>query len=120
MAWPNARGAGRARRYHEPVEQIDDCVARTAEVIATKWTPQLLDQLAADPARFSDLQRAVPGISPRTLSARLRALEAAGIVQRPAGPYELTEMGRALLPIIEAMRAFGEQWQCAKPLREAA
>lgn len=106
------------------MDQIDDCVARTAEVIATKWTPQLLDQLAASQARFSDLERALPGISPRTLSARLRGLETAGIVHRGAGahssPYELTEMGRALLPIIEAMRSFGEEWQCAKPLREVA
>lgn len=106
------------------MDEIDDCVARTAEVIATKWTPQLLDQLAAAPARFSDLERAVPGISPRTLTLRLRSLEASGIVQREGGrsgaPYELTEMGRALLPIVEAMRAFGTEWQCAKPIREAA
>ena len=103
-----------------------DYVARTAEVIATKWTPQLLQQLGSGPAGFCDLERAIPGISPRTLSARLRTLEVAGIVQRPSWqrttslPYELTAMGEALLPIIAAMRAFGEEWQCAKPVQAAA
>ncbi|MBO9533243.1 MAG: helix-turn-helix transcriptional regulator [Solirubrobacteraceae bacterium] len=99
-----------------------DHVARTAEVIATKWTPQLLQQLGRAPLGFCDLERAIPGISPRTLTARLRGLEVAGIVQRglaPRGtsaPYELTAMGVALLPIVAAMQAFGEEWQCAKPV----
>lgn len=103
-----------------------DYVARTAEVIATKWTPQLLQQLETGPMGFCDLERAIPGISPRTLSARLRSLEVAGIVQRDqwsrgsASPYELTAMGDALLPIIAAMRSFGEEWQCAKPVQAAA
>ena len=78
----------------EGVDQHDH-VARTAEVIATKWTPQLLQQLEGGPAGFCDLERAIPGISPRTLSARLRTLELAGIVQRESlargtsSPYEL-------------------------------
>ena len=104
-----------------------DHVARTAEVIATKWTPQLLQQLSHGPLGFCDLERAIPGISPRTLSARLRSLEIAGIVQRDASwqrgtsvPYELTAMGVALLPIVAAMQAFGEEWQCAKPVVAAA
>lgn len=103
-----------------------DYVARTAEVIATKWTPQLLQQLEAGPLGFCDIERAIPGISPRTLSARLRTLELAGIVTRsswqPSGasPYELTTMGEALLPIVAAMRSFGEEWQCAKPVQAAA
>ncbi len=102
-------------------------VARTAEVIATKWTPQLLQQLESGAQGFCDLERAIPGISPRTLSARLRSLEVAGIVQREhtsargtSSPYELTAMGQALLPIIAAMRSFGEEWQCAKPVQAAA
>ena len=103
------------------VQELDH-VARTAEVIATKWTPQLLQQLSRAPLGFCDIERAIPGISPRTLSARLRSLEIAGIVQRAdaargtSAPYELTAMGEALLPIIAAMAAFGEEWQCAKPV----
>jgi DNA-binding HxlR family transcriptional regulator len=109
----------------EVVDQHDH-VARTAEVIATKWTPQLLQQLGHGPAGFCDLERAIPGISPRTLSARLRTLELAGIIQREnvprsgSLPYALTAMGVALLPIIAAMRSFGEEWQCAKPVQAAA
>ena len=107
------------------MDQLDH-VARTAEVIATKWTPQLLQQLERGPVGFCDLERAILGISPRTLSARLRTLEVAGIVQRDgfgrggALPYELTAMGEALLPIVAAMRSFGEEWQCAKPVQAAA
>lgn len=95
-------------------------------MIATKWTPQLLHQLGRGPLGFCDLERAIPGISPRTLTTRLRSLEVAGIVQRApavrgaAVPYELTVMGEALLPIVAAMRAFGEEWQCAKPVQAAA
>ena len=64
------------------------------------------------------------GISPRTLSLRLRALEEEGIVERHTFPevpprveYALTEKGRALLPIIDDMRAYGEEWlgaECAE------
>jgi DNA-binding HxlR family transcriptional regulator len=103
-----------------------DYVARTAEVIATKWTPQLLAELEDNPLGFCDLERAIPGISPRTLTSRLRTLELAGIVQRRIGtgsgsvPYELTTMGVALLPIIDAMRQFGEEWQVAKPVQAMA
>src|SRR5881392_3838496 len=57
------------------------------------------------------------GISPRTLSLRLRALEEEGIVERdtfsevpPRVEYALTEKGRALIPIIEDMRAYGRRW----------
>ncbi len=68
------------------------------------------------------------GISPRTLSLRLRALEEEGIVERdtfgevpPRVEYALTEKGRALLPIIDDMRSYGERWlgeECSE--RQAA
>ena len=58
----------------------------------------------------------MPGISPRTLSERLRALEQEGILERrraespPRVEYELTDKGKALLPIIDEMRRFGHDW----------
>ena len=59
----------------------------------------------------------MPGISPRTLSERLRALEEGGILLRTSYPerpprveYELTEKGRGLLPVIDEMRRYGHQW----------
>jgi DNA-binding HxlR family transcriptional regulator len=63
------------------------------------------------------LERSLNGISPRTLSLRLRALEEEGIVERQTFPevpprveYSLTPKGRALVPLIEDMRAYGRTW----------
>jgi DNA-binding HxlR family transcriptional regulator len=73
--------------------------------------------LAEGRSRFCELERSLQGISPRTLSLRLRALEEEGIVERhtyaevpPRVEYQLTEKGRDLLPIIEDMRAYGLRW----------
>ena len=80
-------------------------------------------ELAEGTSRFCELERSLTGISPRTLSLRLRALEEEGIVERQTFPevpprveYALTAKGSALLPIIEDMRAWGSEWlgaQCA-------
>jgi len=102
----------------------DDCpVCRTADVVCGKWTLLVIRDLAEGHSRFCELERSLAGISPRTLSLRLRALEDEGIVLRHTFPevpprveYSLTEKGRALLPIIEDMREYGRQWlgaECA-------
>jgi DNA-binding HxlR family transcriptional regulator len=95
-------------------------VCRTAEIVCGKWTLLLVRELAEGTSRFCELERALSGISPRTLSLRLRALEEEAIVERRTFPevpprveYALTEKGRALLPIIEDMREYGEGWLCA-------
>ena len=92
-------------------------VCRTAEIVCGKWTLLLVRDLAEGCSRFCELERSLAGISPRTLSLRLRALEDEGIVARHTFPevpprveYALTEKGRALLPIIEDMRAYGRHW----------
>jgi len=92
-------------------------VCRTADVVCGKWTLLLVRDLAEGRSRFCELERSLAGISPRTLSLRLRALEEEGIVERrtyaevpPRVEYQLTEKGRDLLPIIESMRAYGLQW----------
>src|ERR671914_1820023 len=95
-----------------------DCpVCRTADIVCGKWTLLVIRDLAESRARFCELERSLEGISPRTLSLRLRALEEEGIVARKTFPevpprveYALTEKGRALVPIIEDMRAFGREW----------
>ena len=68
-------------------------------------------------SRFCELERSLEGISPRTLSLRLRALEEHGVVERHTYPevpprveYGLTEKGRALVPLIEDMRSYGRRW----------
>jgi len=99
-------------------------VCMTAEIVCAKWTLLLVRDLAAGCSRFCELERSLAGISPRTLSLRLRALEEQGIVERhtfaevpPRVEYALTDKGRALLPIIDDMRAYGEHWlgaECAE------
>jgi DNA-binding HxlR family transcriptional regulator len=102
-------------------------VCRTAEVVCGKWTLLLVRDLAAGTSRFCELERSLAGIS--TLSLRLRALEEEGIVERhtfsevpPRVEYALTEKGLALLPIVEDMRAFGEEWldRSTNPSKDAS
>jgi DNA-binding HxlR family transcriptional regulator len=96
----------------------DTCpVCATAEVVCGKWTLLVIRDLAEGRSRFCELERSLQGISPRTLSLRLRALEEEGVVERQTFPevpprveYALTEKGRALVPLIEDMRAYGLQW----------
>jgi DNA-binding HxlR family transcriptional regulator len=96
----------------------DTCpVCRTADIVCGKWTLLVIRDLAEGRSRFCELERSLQGISPRTLSLRLRALEEEGIVERQTYPevpprveYALTDKGRALVPLIEDMRAYGRQW----------
>lgn len=104
-------------RTMNPVHDSSCSVAACAEIIGAKWTALLVHDLSEGARRFSELQHSCPGISPRTLSERLRALEHEGIVVRrsyaespPRVEYELTEKGEALLPIIDEMRRFGHAW----------
>ncbi len=99
-------------------------VAASAEIIATKWTPLIVQDLSEGPRRFMQLEHACPGISPRTLSERVDMLERQGVVIRRSYPespprveYELTEKGRALLPIIREMRKFGRSWMIPAPAK---
>src|ERR671924_775841 len=85
-------------------------VCQTAEIISGKWTLLIIRDLAEGSRRFCELERSLEGISPRTLSLRLRALEDHDIVERNTYPevpprveYALTEKGRALVPLIEDM-----------------
>jgi DNA-binding HxlR family transcriptional regulator len=91
-----------------------------AEIISGKWTLLLIRDLAESPRRFCELERSLQGISPRTLSLRLRALEECDIVARNTYPevpprveYALTDKGQDLVPVIEQMRAYGRRWLVA-------
>ena len=104
-------------RTMTPVHDASCSVAACAEIIGAKWTALLVHDLSEGPRRFTELEHSCVGISPRTLSERLRALEDEGIVIRrsyaespPRVEYELTAKGEALLPIIDAMRGFGRDW----------
>ena len=100
-------------------------VCRTADIVCGKWTLLLVRDLAEGCSRFCELERSLAGISPRTLSLRLRALEEEGIVERqtfaevpPRVEYSLTAKGQALIPIIDGMRAYGERWLGGECLAE--
>jgi DNA-binding HxlR family transcriptional regulator len=100
-------------------------VSQCAEIISGKWTLLVIRDLAEGPHRFCELERSLEGISPRTLSLRLRALEDCGVVARRTYPevpprveYGLTDKGRALVPLIEDMRRYGERWLLSDRRRE--
>ena len=87
-------------------------------MISGKWTLLIIRDLADSSMRFCELERSLDGISPRTLSLRLRALEEQGIIKRQTFPevpprvtYALTDKGTALVPLIEDMRAYGRKWR---------
>ena len=91
-------------------------VAAAAELLGDAWTLLLVRDLANGPRRFKELE-ASTRISPRVLTDRLRALTAKGMMTRtmyaeipPRVEYALTEKGRDVLPIIDALRAYGVKW----------
>jgi DNA-binding HxlR family transcriptional regulator len=112
----------------------DTCpVCATADIICGKWTILVIRDLAKSRSRFCELERSLAGISPRTLSLRLRGLEEQGIVARHTFPevpprveYSLTAKGEALVPLIDAMRTYGSEWlgvsdtECAPAGRQPA
>jgi DNA-binding HxlR family transcriptional regulator len=94
-------------------------VARTAGIISGKWTLLIIRDLASGVKRFNQLERSLGGISPKTLSERLRLLEEEGIILRqmfaevpPRVEYSLTVKGQDLVSVIDSMRSYGQQWLC--------
>jgi DNA-binding HxlR family transcriptional regulator len=91
-------------------------VSRAAEILAERWTPLVVRELLCGSARFNDLQRGVPRMSPALLTRRLRELEHAGIVERRRADkgsfweYHLTVAGLELRPIIEGMGFWAQRW----------
>jgi DNA-binding HxlR family transcriptional regulator len=92
-------------------------VAMAAELLCTRWTMVLLRELVAGTTRFNDLRRGVPKMSPTLLSQRLKELEAAGILERRklksekgVFEYHMTESGKDLRSVVEAMGFWGQKW----------
>jgi DNA-binding HxlR family transcriptional regulator len=91
-------------------------VARALDVVGERWTLLLVRELLTGPKRFKDLLGGLPGIGTNLLTARLKVLEVEGIVRRttlppPAGSkvYELTELGRALEPVVVELSRWGSR-----------
>ena len=94
-------------------------VARTASVIGNKWTSLILRDFLTHEGvrRYQELVDSLSGIAPNTLSERLKALEASGVIERrfyemhpPRAEYVLTDRGRDLGRVVRAMRDFGEKY----------
>ena len=93
-------------------------IARTLDIIGDRWTILILRELFLYPTRrFQDFETSLPGLTPSVLSARIKELTAHGILASrlyadhpPRPEYMLTKKGRALNPILMALKAWGEQY----------
>lgn len=96
-------------------EELPACpVATTVQLIGNKWKLLIMRNLRVRPWRFNELQKSLEGISQKVLTDSLRSMESDGIVTRTAYPevpprveYALSELGESMLPIINAMEAWG-------------
>jgi len=103
--------------------ELDCPVARTLDIIGERWSVLILRDLLLHGARkFQDFENSLSGISPNTLSARLKRLEEGGIIERrfyeehpPRAEYVLTAKGRELGPVMKALRAWGERHTKKRP-----
>ena len=98
------------KHYQCPVEA-------TLEVIEGKWKPIILWQLRTEKLRFSGLQQSMQGISPKMLTKQLRELEDDGLILREVYPeippkveYSLTEFGKTMLPVLDALYKWGNEY----------
>ncbi len=100
-------------------QELPECpVATTVQLIGNKWKLLIIRNLLAAPQRFTELKRGINGISQKVLTDNLRAMESDGIVSReifaeipPKVIYSLTDIGRSLLPVIDAMADWGESYK---------
>lgn len=93
------------------------CIASAMEIIGNKWTALILRDLADGPKRFSELERSVGTINPRTLSQRLDDLEQHKILTKksfaevpPRIEYTLTQKGADLIPVLQKMSSWGQKY----------
>ncbi len=100
-------------------------IARTLDVVGDRWTILILRDLVVDgPRKFQDFERSLRGISPNTLSTRLKRLEEEGIIERrfyeqhpPRAEYLLTDKGSDFRPVLRALLEWGQRhttYQAAK------
>ena len=103
-------------------ELLPECpVATTVQLIGNKWKLLIIRNLMVRPWRFNELQRDLDGVSQKVLTDSLRSMEADGLITRTVFPevpprveYALTDLGWSLQPILDAMRAWGEEYRAAK------
>jgi DNA-binding HxlR family transcriptional regulator len=109
-------------------EIVEHCpLAECMQLIGGAWTPNVIWSLGESSKRFSDLKRELHGISAKVLTSRLRKLEKDGVLSRhvePTSPptvrYELTETGRELRPVIDAIVDVSKRLKIARLERIAS
>lgn len=101
----------------EAIESRVGCVAAAMQIIGNKWTALILRDLASGPKRFSELEKSVGDINPRTLSQRLEDLAAQNIIVKesyaevpPRTEYTLTAKGQDLIPVLRQMAEWGNKY----------
>ena len=100
-------------------QELPACpVETTLTMISDKWKVLILRDLLTGTKRFGELKKSLTGVSQKVLTSKLREMEENGLVERKAYPevpprveYSLTPLGRSLQPIMDAMRAWGEQYK---------
>jgi DNA-binding HxlR family transcriptional regulator len=105
------------KRHPTEVAVVCPRFHHAVELIGRRWTGAILMVLLQGTSRFTDIVQAVPGLSDRLLSERLKELEAEGIVQRIVHAetpvrieYQLTPMGRDLSDVTGAVSCWAERW----------
>ena len=101
-------------------------VETTLMLIGDKWKVLILRDLMPGTKRFGELKKSIGHVSQKVLTAQLRDMEASGLVSRkvyaevpPRVEYSLTELGRSLKPILDAMRSWGENYKAQNAPPEA-
>ena len=100
-------------------EEVPECpVATTVQLIGNKWKLLILRNLRMRPWRFNELQKSLNGISQKVLTESLRSMETDGIVVRtvyaevpPKVEYSLSELGKTMNPILDAMEKWGNDYK---------
>jgi DNA-binding HxlR family transcriptional regulator len=100
-------------------------VETTARIVGGRWKAAVIDQLLESSKRFSELKRAIPGMTQRTLAQQLRDLQSTGIVERTVYPdtpprvvYAITPIGKSLRPLLDAMCHWGKSHSAAMALKK--
>lgn len=96
-------------------QELPECpVATTVQLIGNKWKILIIRNLLTKPQRFTEISKTIPGISKKVLTDNLRSLENDGLIERevfaevpPRVVYSLSQLGKSLKPILDAMRDWG-------------
>ena len=97
--------------------EVCSAVEEAFNLLGRKWAGLIIHVLASGPRRFSEIERAIPGVSGRMLTQRIKELETAGIlartvhIERPVRVrYDLTDRGRALIPVMRGIERWAQSW----------